>query len=90
VAQPLARRLRAHATDDPDRAREFLMDHLARFYDFRGLFRWKKKFDPAFEDRYLVYPSSLALPGAVYALVRAQSPGGILSYLRRPSTPGAA
>ncbi len=74
----------AGATPEADRAREFLMQHLARFYDFQGLFRWKKKFDPCFEHRYLVYPAPLALPRVVLALVRAQSPGGLLSYLRAP------
>jgi phosphatidylglycerol lysyltransferase len=69
---------------EPDRARAFLMKHLARFYDFENLFRWKKKVAPAFEDRYLVYADPLALPRVVLALVRAQSPGGLLSYLRRP------
>ena len=73
------------------RAREFLGQHLARFYDFAGLFAWKKKFGPEFEDRYLVYPRPLSLPRVALALVRAQSPGGgLLSYLRpRPghSTP---
>jgi phosphatidylglycerol lysyltransferase len=67
-----------------DRARDFLSQHLARFYDFKGLFRWKKKFDPEFEDRFLVYPNTLALPQVVIALVRAQSPGGgLLSYVQR-------
>jgi phosphatidylglycerol lysyltransferase len=65
------------------RARAFLMEHLARFYDFEGLFRWKSKFGPRFEDRYLVYPDSLSLPRVALALVRAQSPGGLRSYLRR-------
>jgi phosphatidylglycerol lysyltransferase len=70
------------------RAREFLSQHLARFYDFQGLFHWKKKFDPTFEDRYLVYPGPLALPQVTLALVRAQSPGGGLwSYLRRTDPP---
>ena len=68
----------------PERARAFLMQHLARFYEFEGLFRWKEKFNPAFEDRYLVYPDPLALPQVALALVRAQSPGGIRSYFRRP------
>ena len=66
-----------------DRAREFLMEHLARFYDFKNLFRWKKKFRPAFEDRYLVYPDPLALPRVARALLRAQSPGGLMGYFRR-------
>ncbi|MBI1796234.1 MAG: DUF2156 domain-containing protein [Candidatus Eisenbacteria bacterium] len=67
-----------------DRARGFLSQHLARFYDFKGLFLWKKKFAPEFEDRFLIYPHPLALPQVAIALVRAQSPGGGLwSYLQR-------
>ncbi len=66
-----------------DRARQFLMQHLARYYDFKTLFRWKKKFMPTFEDRYLVLPDPFSLPQVVIALVRAQSSGGLLSYLRR-------
>jgi len=66
-----------------DRAREFLMEHLARFYDFKNLFRWKKKFRPAFEDRYLVYPDPMGLPRVARALLRAQSPGGLIGYFRR-------
>lgn len=68
-------------TEDP--ARAFLIQRLSRFYDFKGLFRWKRKFDPDFEDRYLVYPHTLALPRIALALVRAQSPGGLWTYFRR-------
>jgi phosphatidylglycerol lysyltransferase len=74
-----------------DPARAFLIERLSRFYDFRGLFQWKRKFAPEFEDRYLVYPGALALPRIALALVRAQSPAGLLSYLRpeRPAEPPA-
>jgi len=73
------------------RARAFLRRHLARFYDFEGLFRWKSKFDPRFEDRYLIYPGPLALPRVALALVRAQRAGGLASYLEalRPPLPDA-
>ena len=71
--------------EQPDRSRAFLMKHLARFYDFEGLFRWKKKFAPEFEDRFLVYPDPLALPRVALALARAQSPGGLQSCFRRES-----
>lgn len=71
-------------TDDP--ARAFLIERLRRFYDFRGLFEWKRKFDPEFEDRYLVYPGAFALPRIALALARAQSPAGLLSYLRPERT----
>ena len=79
---PEGRRAARGAITD-DRAREFLMQHLARFYDFKNLFRWKKKFAPAFEDRYLVYPDPLGLPRVARALLRAQSPGGLMAYFRR-------
>ncbi len=71
------------AAASEDRAREFLMERLARFYDFKGLFRWKKKFAPEFEDRYLVYPDPLALPRIARALLKVQSPGGLLAYFRQ-------
>jgi phosphatidylglycerol lysyltransferase len=71
-----------------DPARAFLIERLSRFYDFRGLFQWKRKFAPEFEDRYLVYPDAFALPRIALALVRAQSPAGLLSYLR-PERPAA-
>jgi len=79
----LGRRPPAGRAAPDDRAREFLMEHLARFYDFKNLFRWKKKFAPAFEDRYLVYPDPLGLPRVARALLRAQSPGGLRAYFRR-------
>jgi phosphatidylglycerol lysyltransferase len=71
----------------PERARAFLMQHLARFYEFQGLFRWKGKFNPSFEDRYLVYADPLALPRIALSLARAQSAGGIRAYFRRAARP---
>src|ERR1041385_7621131 len=81
------------ATGEPDSspatdpARAFLIERLSRFYDFQGLFRWKRKFSPAFEDRFLVFADPLALPRIALALVRAQTPGGLLSFVRRPAVP---
>jgi phosphatidylglycerol lysyltransferase len=77
---------------EAERTRAFLREHLARFYDFKNLFRWKSKFRPEFEDRYLVYPGPLALPRVALSLVRAQSPGGLRAYFRRgtPRLPAIA
>jgi lysylphosphatidylglycerol synthetase-like protein (DUF2156 family) len=61
---------------DEERVRAFLRRRLGAFYDFEGLFHWKKKFQPRFEDRLLVVPGALALPRVLYALARAQTPGG--------------
>ena len=79
------------ATGEPSRtpaadpARAFLIERLSRFYDFQGLFHWKRKFAPVFEDRYLVFADPLALPRIALALVRAQTPGGLWSFVRRES-----
>jgi phosphatidylglycerol lysyltransferase len=78
----------ARVTEDP--ARAFLIHRLSRFYDFQGLFRWKRKFNPDFEDRFLVYPYGMALPRIAIALVRAQAQGGLWSYFRREETAGAS
>lgn len=79
-----------HAPEEPgsDGAREFLRSHLSGFYDFDGLFHWKRKFDPTFEDRFLIYPSALTLPRVLLALVRAQSPGGLSALLRKAMAMG--
>ena len=70
--------------EDPDveRVRAFLRRRLGAFYDFEGLFRWKKKFQPRFEDRFLVVPGALALPRVLYALAQAQTPGGFGNMIR--------
>jgi phosphatidylglycerol lysyltransferase len=83
----LAREDADGAPDAPEtesaRVRAFLTAQLERFYDFAGVFTWKRKFDPVFEPRYLVYPSALDLPFVAVALARAQSPGGFRAYLAR-------
>jgi phosphatidylglycerol lysyltransferase len=67
---------------DEERVRAFLRRRLGAFYDFEGLFHWKKKFQPRFEDRFLVVPGAFALPRVLYALARAQTPGGFGNMMR--------
>ena len=39
-----------------------LFRHGEHFYNFQGLRRYKEKFDPVWEPRYLAAPGGLALP----------------------------
>jgi lysylphosphatidylglycerol synthetase-like protein (DUF2156 family) len=71
------------ASPDAERVRAFLRKRLGGVYDFEGLFHWKKKFRPRLEERFLVVPGTLALPRILYALARAQSPGGLARTLGR-------
>ncbi len=78
---PLANTAEARAA--LDRGVAFLFEHFNRIYGYKNLFLFKRKFDPAWEGRYLAYPGVAALPRAAYAIVRLHSPGGLLQYLRR-------
>jgi phosphatidylglycerol lysyltransferase len=60
----------------------YLYEHLNRFYNFKGLHTYKEKFHPRWEPRYLIYPSLVALPDVVVALVRADSGDRLLDYFK--------
>jgi phosphatidylglycerol lysyltransferase len=53
-----------------------------RFYNFRGLYRYKDKFDPEWEPRYLAVPTNIALPMALANLASLIS-GGLSGMVRR-------
>ena len=73
----------AESSPEAERVRAFLRRRLGNVYDFEGLYRWKRKFAPRLEERFLVVPGALALPRVLYALARAQSPGGLGPALAR-------
>jgi phosphatidylglycerol lysyltransferase len=69
------------------RGLELVYERAGRVYHFESLYTFKKKFDPRWEDRHLIYASALALPKVLLGVVRAQAPyltpGEIVNALRR-------
>jgi phosphatidylglycerol lysyltransferase len=59
-----------------------LYRHGEHFYNFRGLRRYKEKFQPQWEPRYLAAPGGLALPG-VLTNVTALISGGLAGVISR-------
>jgi phosphatidylglycerol lysyltransferase len=53
-----------------DRGVKLVFEHVSSIYGYRSLFQYKKKFAPAWEPRYLVFPRPDNLPRIAYALVR--------------------
>jgi phosphatidylglycerol lysyltransferase len=52
-----------------DRGVKLLFEHFSSVYGYRTLFQYKKKFAPAWEPRYLVFPRPDHLLRIAYALV---------------------
>lgn len=53
-----------------------------RFYNFQGLKRYKDKFDPEWEPRYMAVPGGIALP-MILANVASLISGGLAGVVRR-------
>ena len=58
-----------------NRLAAFLARHGGHFYNFQGLRRYKDKFDPVWEPRYLASPGGFALPAILSDLIQLISGG---------------
>jgi phosphatidylglycerol lysyltransferase len=70
-------------SEDPaiERALHYIYEHINQFYNFKGLHRFKEKFQPAWSPRYLVYSGTVNLPLVVLAIMQADSGRGVFSDL---------
>lgn len=70
----------------PEKMLHFIYEHINQFYNFQGLHKFKEKFNPTWEPRYLIYPSVAALPGLLTALVRIHaSENFVWEFLKKPT-----
>ena len=62
----------SHDPSNPmiERIAYFLFKQLARFYGYKGLYDFKRKFQPTLQGLYLVYPGIVHLPAIGYAIAR--------------------
>jgi len=74
AAAPLAHLGRDQEESALARGLGFVYAHFDRFYHFQSLFAFKKKFQPQWQDVYLVYRSHAELPRITLAILHAQMP----------------
>ena len=65
-----------------EKALKYLYQHMNQFYNFKSLHSFKEKFHPDWQPRYLIYPSRIALPDVIVALIRADSGDRWLDYFK--------
>jgi len=73
-------------TGDPvmEQALRYVYEKVSGFYNFKGLHKFKDKFHPHWESRYMIYPGTVSLPAIATGLVRAHSGDNFVwAYLKR-------
>jgi phosphatidylglycerol lysyltransferase len=78
----------ANVEEDPeqygrtDRAIKFLFENFNRYYGYKSLFEFKKKYQPVWQGRYLAFRPNTNLLLVGLALVRVHMPQGLMKILR--------
>jgi phosphatidylglycerol lysyltransferase len=77
---PLANVDETGAATPYDKGVRLIFEHFSAFYGYERLLQFKRKFNPTWEGRYLVFPRPDQLPRIAYALVAVHT-GGIIRLL---------
>jgi phosphatidylglycerol lysyltransferase len=64
-----------------EKAVQFLYENLNRFYSYKSLFEFKRKYRPVWQGRYVAYRRGAPLPLIGLALVRVHTPEGWWKFL---------
>ena len=65
-----------------ERAVKFLFEKFNRYYGYKSLFEFKRKYQPIWQGRYLGFQSGANLLLIAFALVRLHLPQGLIRILR--------
>ncbi|HET6456800.1 MAG TPA: flippase-like domain-containing protein [Armatimonadota bacterium] len=74
---PLAGVGESHENPAIEKALHYIFEHVGQFYNFKGLYDFKSKFQPEWSPRYLIYPGPASLPAVAMAVIRADSGDGV-------------
>ena len=72
--------------DDPrvEKTLHTISEYVSRFYNFKGLHKFKEKFHPRWEPRYLIYRGAANLPIVMSTLLNVHTGGNFLwKYLKK-------
>ncbi|WP_009963762.1 phosphatidylglycerol lysyltransferase domain-containing protein [Verrucomicrobium spinosum] len=65
-----------------ERAVQFLFDNFDKFYGYKSLFNFKKKYQPEWQGRYIAYPPGVGLAMAGLAIAGVHLPKGFMGLVR--------
>jgi len=65
-----------------ERATRFLFENFDRFYGYKSLFRFKRKYHPDWQGRYLAYPPGTPLPMLGLAITGVHLPDGFRALIK--------
>lgn len=65
-----------------ERRVKIIFDHFDRFYRYKSLFDFKRKYHPAWQGRYLAYPPGTLLARIALAVAAVHLPGGFRGLIK--------
>lgn len=79
---PLANINSAEMDKLEERGIRALFDKFDRYYGYKSLFEFKKKFQPGWQSRFIAYPGIAQIVPVTLAIIRVHLPSGLGKFLR--------
>lgn len=70
------------APNRQEKATRYLFENFDKYYGYKSLFRFKRKYHPDWQGRFLAYPPGTPLPMIGLAVAGVHLPGGLRAILR--------